>query len=40
MYKNINAGRVNQGFFLSYLKIKENIISATSVFGRIGVGFR
>ncbi len=41
MYKNVNAGMVNQGiFFESYLKIKENIISPASVFGRIWVGLR
>jgi hypothetical protein len=39
MYKIINAGGGNQGIFLSYLKIKENLISTASVFGRNGVGF-
>ncbi len=39
VYKNVNAGMVNQGiFFESNLKIKENTISTASVFGRIGVG--
>jgi hypothetical protein len=39
MYKNKHAGRViTSVFFLSCLKIKENIISTASSFGRIGVG--
>ncbi len=41
VYKNVNAGMVNQGIlFESYLKIKEIIIPTASVFGRIGVGLR
>jgi hypothetical protein len=43
MYENKHAGRmIYQGilFFESYLKIKENIISTASIFGRIGVGLR
>jgi hypothetical protein len=41
--RNKHAGRViYQGIFVFefYLKIKKNIISTASVFGRIGVGLR
>jgi hypothetical protein len=41
MYKNEHAGRViTSVFFLSCLKIKENIISTVFSFGRIGVVLR
>jgi hypothetical protein len=42
MYKNEHAGRViTRVFFLNpALKIKKNIISTASSFGRIGVGLQ
>ncbi len=42
MYKNEHAGRVitRVFFFESCLKIKENIISTASSFGRIVVGLQ